>query len=100
MSSADEVARIAAGRRKGKLKQIEIGLRKRSEHPSQYMIISSDGTVFWPGETEEALSCEVMLEPLQSAEVHQWTAVEVLDAIDRKRAQRISKATTQRIGGS
>jgi hypothetical protein len=84
----DEVARIAAGRRKGKLKAIEIGLRNRAKYPSKRMIIGSDGTTYWPGERESALSCELLLEPLQGAEAHQWTAVEVLDAIDRKRARR------------
>ncbi len=80
----DEVSRIAAGRARGRLKAIEVGLKQRSRYPSRHMIIRRDGTVYWPQPNEGVLRGEIMLEPLRSVCRYEWSAVEVLEAIDAK----------------
>lgn len=82
-SKATEVAQIAAGRRRGRERAIEVGLRRRVEHPSQPMIIRTDGSIYWPLPGEAALKNEVMLPPWGEAEVD-WSVSEVLAAIARK----------------
>jgi hypothetical protein len=83
ISKEIEVAQIAAGRRRGKERAIEIGLRRRVDHPTQPMIIRSDGSVYWPLDDESALKSEVMLPPWGEAKQN-WSASEVLEAIARK----------------
>jgi hypothetical protein len=82
-TKAAEVAQIAAGRRRGKERAIEIGLRRRVDHPSRPMIIRSDGSVYWPMIGERALKNEVMLPPWEEKE-WDWSAGEVLAVIARK----------------
>ncbi len=80
----DEVSRIAVGRERSRLKAIAVGLKQRSRYPSRHMIIRRDGTVYWPQPDESPLRREMMLEPLNYHLSHEWSAVEVLEAIDAK----------------